>query len=161
MAKKIDTIDAEFEILIHPELPLDIKELELNYALNGRNDYQDYLTNKINEKKYSVTIYDLPSGADMDFYLRFIKKEGDILLGKKDNKNYRVQIRDNAEGKYKAQIRITEENLIEVGRQCLVCNEVLRKGTHSCEKCEANYCPQCTRMLPPKKNYCPWCKTKI
>ena len=160
MAKKIDTIDAEFEILIHPELPLDIKELELNYALNGRNDYQDYLTNKINEKKYSVTIMICPR-CRYGLLSTLHQKEGDILLGKKDNKNYRVQIRDNAEGKYKAQIRITEENLIEVGRQCLVCNEVLRKGTHSCEKCEANYCPQCTRMLPPKKNYCPWCKTKI
>jgi hypothetical protein len=163
MGKKIDSnvIEAEFEILIHPDLPLEVKEVEFNYALSGRSDYQDYLANKVNEKKYVVTIYDLPLNAEMDFYIKFIKKDGEIILGKKENKNYRVQIKDNAEGKYKAQIRITEQNLMEVGRKCLVCGEVLKKGTHICQKCDANYCPKCTRMLPPRKDYCPWCKMKI
>jgi hypothetical protein len=164
MGKKksdVPTIPIELEILIHPDLELDVKELEIEYSLDDTNDFIPYTANKVNDKKYLITLYDIPSGSAMEFYLRFIKKDGELVLGKKEENNYKVQIRENAEGKYKAQIRITEQNLVEVGRKCLVCSEVLKKGKHVCSKCNANYCPKCTRMLPPNKNFCPWCKIKL
>ena len=159
--KKGEVINVELEVLIHPKLELKITELALLYRTDKESSFDDYYANKLNPKKWNIKMYDIPMNVRMEFYLRFTMNDGSIILGKKDGKNYAIQPRDNADGEYKAQIRITEDRLMEVGRKCLVCEELLRKGTNICEKCSATFCPSCTRMLPPGSNYCPWDDIRI
>jgi hypothetical protein len=157
-------IEAEFQVLLHPDMQIIPKEIALLYSFTGGRNWDDYYANKITAKNWQVNMYDLPTGATMEFFLRLVFKDGRIMTGKKTNANYKINIRDNSDsGKYKAQIRITNENLSSIGRKCLICEQVVAHGTNMCatDQCFAVYCPDCNRMLPPFGNYCPWCKKVV
>jgi hypothetical protein len=154
-------INAEFQILFHPDLPYDPKEVVLLYTLNQGKSFEDYLANKLTVKNWQITIYDLPMEVPFEFFLRILLKDGRIMLGKKENQNWKIGLKDNTNsGMYKAQVRIAEENLISVGRRCLVCDQIIPKDKNICQtpNCAASFCPTCNRMLPPNSNYCPWDK---
>ena len=152
-------ISAEFQILFHPDLNYKPTEVSIVYSLDKGKNWETYLANKATALNWGLSIYDLKPGAGMEFFIRITVDDGRIMLAKKNNKNYKVVLRDNTDqGRYKAQVRITEDLLIPVGRRCLICEEVIRKGRNMCETpgCNAVFCPECNRMLPPFSNYCPW-----
>ncbi len=85
----------------------------LLYTLDGGRNWEDIYANRITEKNWNVQIYDMEEEAAFEFFLRIIIKDGRIMLGKKDEQNYKVKIRDNTNNqKYKAQVRITDDNLV-------------------------------------------------
>lgn len=159
MAKKIR---AEFEILIHPKLDLEPSETILMYSLNGGKSWDDYYGNKLGTpKKWQVTMYDIKEKSNMSFFIRFIQKDGKIFIANKDGKNYEIEVKRNQEDYYKAQVRIAK--VIPVGKKCIVCGEIIGKDDNICPnaECYATYCPECSRMLPPTSNYCPWCEIQF
>ena len=151
MGKK--TINADFEILLHPDLVLEISGVTLWYTV-GKN-WDDYYANKIN-KKYQLTIYDLPEEGMMEFYIEISLKDGRVMKASKGGDNYKVKLVDKGGGVYKAQVRVKELNFSY--RQCLICESKIPSPGIQCEtkECEATYCPNCNRILPPHSNYCPW-----
>ncbi len=152
-------ITAEFQILIHPDFPHKPNELTIVYSTDKGKNWETYLANKITPINWGINIYDLEVGKQIEFFIRIVFDDGRLVLAKKNNQNYKVIIRDNSDqNKYKAQIRITEDILVPIGRKCLVCEEIIRKGTNICQTpgCHAVFCPYCNRMLPPFSNYCPW-----
>jgi len=157
MGKK--KLRAEFEILIHPKLELDLKETILMYSLDEGKSWDDYYGNKLGTaKKWQVTMYDMKEGVNMTFFIRFVQKDGKIFIANKEGKNYHIELRANQnDGSYKAQVRIAKAN--QVGKKCIVCETIINKNDNSCPnpECLAVYCPDCSRMLPPLANYCPWC----
>ncbi|MFO8017131.1 MAG: zinc ribbon domain-containing protein [Promethearchaeia archaeon] len=153
-----DKIRAEFEILIHPKLELKPAETILMYSLDDGDNWDDYYGNKLGTpKKWQVTMYDMPEGESMSFFIRFIQKDGEIFIANKEGKNYNIELRKNQKDHYKAQIRI--RNVRQIGKKCIVCGTIIGKNKNLCpnEECKATYCPECFRMLPPSSNYCPWC----
>jgi hypothetical protein len=156
MGKSKSTINADFEILFHPDLDFDIKEVKMMFSVDNGKSWDDYIANKLAVKKYQATMYDLPSNEFMDFYVDILLTDGRVMKAVKDNQNYRVQLIDKGEGSYKAQVRI--KDILPSHRICLVCDNHIAANSIQCEtkECEATYCPLCNRMLPPHSNYCPW-----
>ncbi len=152
-------ISAEFQILFHPDLNLKPTEVSLVYSFNQGRNWDTYLANKATPINWGTSMYDLPIGQQMEFFLRIIVDDGRIMIAKKNDENYKIILRDNTnQGRYKAQIRITSDLLISTGRKCLICENIVKKDRNICETpgCNAVYCPKCNRMLPPHSNYCPW-----
>ena len=159
MAKKIR---AEFEILIHPNLEIEPMETILMYSMDGGKTWDDYYGNKLGTpKKWQVTMYDVKEKSNMSFFIRLIQKDGKIFIANKDGKNYEIELKRNQPDHYKAQVRIAK--VTSVGKKCIVCNTVIGKDQNSCpnEGCKASYCPECSRMLPPTSNFCPWCENQF
>lgn len=157
-----EKIRAEFEILIYPKLDLKPAETILMYKLDDGENWDDYFGNKLGTpKKWQITMYDMPEGSEMTFFIRFIQKDGKIFIANKEGENYHVELRKNKKDHYKAQIRIRNANL--VGKKCIVCGTVIGKHDNICpnKECNATYCPDCSRMLPPLSNYCPWCNIQF
>lgn len=129
------------------------------YTLDG-NDWDDYYANKLGvATKWQVTVYDLPEGHEMSFFIRIVEKDGRIRLANNEGKNYTITLKASQKtGAYRAQVRVSK--LAEIGHICLLCGTSFAKKLNHCPNpgCGATYCPQCSRMLPPKANYCPWCK---
>ena len=153
-------LSAEFEILFHPDMKLQPKEVALIYSSDGKS-WEDYFANRLTEKNWNVTMYDLQVDQQIEFFIRVIVKDGRIMLVRKEGQNYKVKVRDNTSSeKYKAQIRITDDILSHAGRRCLICDQVIPKNKNLCQTdgCSATYCPYCQRMLPPFSNFCPWDK---
>jgi hypothetical protein len=153
-------ISAEFQILFHPDMKMSPKEVALVYTFDGKS-YDDYFANKLTDKNWNVSLYDLAEGQKMEFFVRCVFKDGRLLLGRKEGKNYQIQLRANTEqGNYKAQVRLDDSNLVYAGRRCLICDQIIPKDQNMCktEQCHAVFCPQCNRMLPPYSNFCPWDK---
>lgn len=158
MGKK--KIRAEFEILIHPSLELDPAEVIFMYKFGSSQDWDDYYGNKLGtSKEWQVTMYDVEEGSNMTFFIRFVQKDGKIFIANKDGQNYQVEIKKNQPDHYKAQVRIAK--VTPVGKKCIVCGTVIGGKENFCQQCEATYCPECSRMLPPLSNYCPWCKVQF
>ncbi len=160
MGKK--KIRAEFEIIIHPNLKLEPAETIFMYSLDGGKTWDDYGGNKLGTpKNWQITMYDIIEGSKMEFFIRFIQKDGQIFIANKDGKNYSIELKLNQPDHYKAEVRIAK--VISVGRKCIVCGTVINKGENMClnKECRATYCPKCMRMLPPSSNYCPWCQLQF
>lgn len=154
-------MNAEFEVLFHPDMKLQPKEVAILYSSNGGKNFEDNYANRITEKNWNVQIFDLDERLPLEFFVRVVFKDGRLMLAKKEGQNYKIQLRDNTgSGKYKAQVRIEEGNLIFTGRRCLVCDQIIPRDKNICltEECHAVYCPFCQRMLPPFANFCPWDK---
>jgi hypothetical protein len=154
------TISAEFQILFHPDMQMSPKEVALVYTFDGKK-FEDLYTNRIVDKNWNLVMYDIADGQKMEFFIRCVMKDGRLMIGRKEGKNYQIQLRPNTEtGSYKAQVRLTDENMIYAGRRCLVCDQLIPKDQNICKtpQCFASYCPKCNRMLPPHANYCPWDK---
>ncbi|MHA1819068.1 MAG: hypothetical protein ACTSU2_14270 [Promethearchaeota archaeon] len=160
MAKK-KKIGADLEILFHPDLDIDIKEVRILYSLDNGTTWDDYYANKLNPKKYQISMYDLPLNEPMEFYIEVTLRDGRVLKALKEGKNYRVILNDKGGGMYKAQVRIKE--LVFSHRICIICESIIKGDGIQCETpgCNATYCPFCNRMLPPHSNYCPWDKKLI
>ncbi|MHA1149313.1 MAG: hypothetical protein ACTSR8_13845 [Promethearchaeota archaeon] len=157
--KKIRT---EFEILIHPSLDLEPTEVIFMYSFDGGKTWDDYYGNKLGtSKKWQITQYDMKEGAQMTFFIRFIQKDGKIFIANKEGKNYNVELKKNQPDHYKAQVRIAK--VTQIGKKCIVCETIISKDDNNCpnEECKASYCPDCSRMLPPSSNYCPWCEIQF
>ena len=157
-------INAEFQILFHPQISIKPVEVYLVYTLTNGKNWETYLANKITPLNWGIGIYDLKPGQQLEFFLRVVIDDGRMFLIKKNRQNYKVIVRDNTnQGRYKAQVRVTEDLLMFIGRKCLICDETIPKNKNMCETegCNAVYCPQCNRMLPPFSNYCPWDKIFI
>jgi hypothetical protein len=159
MAKKIR---AEFEIIIHPKLELEPTETIFMYSLDGGKTWDDYYGNKLGtSKSWQITMYDMKEGANMTFFIRFIQKDGKIFIANKEGENYKIELKLNQPDHYKAQVRIAKVSMI--GKKCIVCEAIINKNENKCPNldCLASYCPDCSRMLPPSANYCPWCKLQF
>lgn len=161
MGKK--KIRAEFEILIHPKIELEPSETIFMYSLDGGKNWDDYYGNKLGTpKKWQVTMYDVKEDTDMTFFIRFIQKDGKIFIANKEGKNYQITVtRNQSDKSYKAQVRITKAQ--EIGKKCIVCETIINRNENMCpnEECKATYCPECSRMLPPSSNFCPWCELQF
>jgi len=159
MAKKIR---AEFEILIHPNLELEPLETVFMYSLDGGKTWDDYYGNKLGtSKNWQITMYDIKEGSNLTFFIRFIQKDGQIFIANKEGKNYNIELKKNQPDHYKAQVRIAK--VTSIGKKCIICETLINKNENSCpnEECLASYCPECSRMLPPSANYCPWCSLQF
>lgn len=153
-------VNAEFQILLHPDLKISPKEIALVYTSDGKK-FEELFANKITEKNWNLQIFDMKDGQPMEFFIRCVMKDGRLMIGRKENKNYQITLRPNTEeGKYKAQVRLEESNLSVAGRRCLICDQVIPKSQNMCRtnQCHAVFCPNCNRMLPPYSNFCPWDK---
>ncbi|HMF33431.1 MAG TPA: zinc ribbon domain-containing protein [Candidatus Lokiarchaeia archaeon] len=154
MGKGGNTLKGSWEILIHPDLKIQPKEVALLWR-QGDAPFDDYLANKLGtETHWQVDIYDLPENEEIEFFLKFFDKDGCIYIANKDGENYRVMLKPGQDGTYRARVKVT--NIVDVGSRCLLCESQFPRGTNACPKCGAVYCPTCHRMLPPKSNYCPW-----
>lgn len=134
------------------------------YSLDGGKTWDDYYGNKLGTaKNWQVTQYDMKEGAEMTFFIRFIQKDGSIFIANKDGKNYQVTLKKNQPDHYKAQVRIGPKAVTQIGKKCIVCDTLINRGQNNCPnpECGATYCPDCSRMLPPSSNYCPWCKQQF
>jgi hypothetical protein len=161
MGKNTNTIGADFEILFHPDVDLEVKEIRLVYSLDYGKTWDDYFANKLAPKKYNLTMYDLPIDQPMEFYLEVYLNDGRVEKVLKDGNNYKVTIVDKGEGSYKAQIRIKDTTFSH--RVCIICGSLIKGKGIQCPTpdCEATYCPICNRLLPPHSNYCPWDEKQI
>ncbi|MHA1340390.1 MAG: hypothetical protein ACTSRZ_09280 [Promethearchaeota archaeon] len=158
MTKKIN---ADFEILFHPDLDIEIKEVRFLYSLDEGKSWDDYYANKLGKKRYNITIYDLPEDNSFYFYIEVFLKDGRVMVAKKSNDYYKTTLVDKGEGVYKAQVRIKD---LSFGyRICLICEKRIPGDGIQCAtlECEATYCPFCNRMLLPHSNYCPWDQKQI
>ncbi|MBD3350583.1 MAG: hypothetical protein GF364_03755 [Candidatus Lokiarchaeota archaeon] len=156
MAEKIT---ADIEILFHPDLSLDIKEIRLLYSLDGGKAWDDYYANKLSGDKYNITMYDMPENAQIEFYIEILLKDGRVMKAQKKTDNYKTRLLDQGEGVYKAQVRIREVR--QTHRKCIICGSLIQGIQCTTPECEATYCPICNRLLPPHSNYCPWDKQMI
>ncbi|MHA1731372.1 MAG: hypothetical protein ACTSU5_05485 [Promethearchaeota archaeon] len=152
-------VRGEWEILFHPGLKVNPKEVVFFYTLDGEN-WDDYYANKLGiPTKWQVAVYDLPEGQELTFFIKDVEKDGRIRVANNEGKNYKVTVKAGEKtGTYRAQVRVSK--LQVTGHVCLLCETAFPSTSNSCPNpgCGAVYCPGCSRMLPPKANFCPWCQ---
>jgi RNA polymerase subunit RPABC4/transcription elongation factor Spt4 len=152
-------IKGSWEILIHPDLLLQPKEVTLLYRIGG-GQFDDYFANKLEkETHWQVDIYDLPENAELEFFLKFFDKDGRMYIANKEGQNYKVTLTAGQDGTYRARVKVT--SIVDIGHRCLLCDTQFARGKNACPKCGAVFCPDCHRMLPPKSNFCPWCEKEF
>ncbi|GAB4305732.1 MAG: hypothetical protein Kow0069_01920 [Promethearchaeota archaeon] len=154
----VQTIRGDWDIRFHPGLKVNPKEVVFMYSLDGKN-WDDYYANRLGvPTHWQVTVYDLPVGQKLWFFLQVHEKDGRIRVANKDGDNYEVTVNPGKTGAYRAEVRVSK--LVVVGRICLLCETRFGRQANACPNpgCGATYCPTCSRMLPPKANFCPWCQ---